>query len=62
MVTTANRTHIETISKVRLIRLLKGNIIVPNSSFQRLKPRKKKRQPSLPHLKENKPQTEETGT
>ena len=61
MVTAANRAHIETISRVRLIRHLKGNIIVPNSSFQRLKPRKKK-QPFVPHLKESKPQTEETGT
>ena len=30
MVKTANRAHIEIISKVRLIRLLKGNIIVSN--------------------------------
>ena len=41
MITTANRGQIESISEIAL-NLLKGNIVVPKSSFERLKPHKDK--------------------
>ena len=53
MITAANRGQIESISETAL-NLLKGNIIVLKSSFQRF-------QTPSSHSTETKPQTEETG-
>ena len=56
MITAANRGQIESISEIAL-NLLKGNILITKSSFERLKPYKDK----LLYLmrKKSKPQTEE---
>ena len=57
MITTANRGQIESISEIAL-NLLKGNILVPKSSFERLKPHKDKllyltrKKPSLKQKKQ----------
>ena len=57
MIAHANRGKMEAIGKVAL-NLLKGNIIVPSSSFKRLKPHKSKllyltrKEPSLKQKKE----------
>ena len=57
MITTGNRGQIESISEIAL-NLLKGNIIVPKSSFERLKPHKDKllyltrKKPSLKQKKQ----------
>ena len=50
MITAANRGQIESTSEIAL-NLLKGNIIIPKSSFEHLKPCKDK----LLHLKRKKP-------
>ena len=57
MITPANRGQIESISEIALS-LLKGNIIIPKSSFERLKSYKLRQAP-LSHAKKTKPQTEE---
>ena len=41
MITHANKGQMEAIGKIAL-NLLKGNIVIPNSSFKRLKPHKSK--------------------
>ena len=57
MITAANREQIESISEIAL-NLLKGNILIPKSSFERLKPYKDKllyltrKKPSLKQKKE----------
>ena len=57
MITAANRGQIESISEIALS-LLRGNIIIPKSSFERLKPCKDKllyltrKKPSLKQRKE----------
>ena len=57
MITAANRGQIESISEIAL-NLLKGNILIPKSSFERLKPYKDKllyltrKKPSLKQKKE----------
>ena len=57
MITTANRGQMEAISEM-VLNLLKGNIIVPNASFTRLKPHKAKllyltrKKPSLKQKKQ----------
>ena len=57
MIAHANRGQVEAIGEVAL-NLLKGNIIVPSSSFKRLKPHKSKllyltrKKPSLKQKKE----------
>ena len=57
MITTANRGQIESISEIAL-NLLKGNILVPKSSFEQLKPHKDKllylirKKPSLKQKKQ----------
>ena len=57
MITAANRGQIEPISEIAL-NLLKGNIRIPKSSFNRLKPYKDKLL-YLTAAEKTKPQTEE---